>query len=465
MRKILLDQLTLVAAAIDHPHAHELQAISERLEQVPETLALIHADLVRGVAYPQVGRAGMTAEQVLRCVLAKQMNSWSYRELAFHLADSLSYRRFCRFGVADAIPKKATLRRNIKRLRAETWEAINRSLLELARADGIENGRQVRTDCTVVETNIHEPTDSSLLWDCVRVLARLMKRSSERVEVLFTNHSRRAKRRFIGIRNAGTKAKRLPLYRDLLKVTVKTVQYAEHVAGALDNYVGHTILDSVAAGALATELRHYITLASQVIDQTTRRVIHGESVPASEKIVSIFEEHTDIIVKDRRETLYGHKIALTTGKSGLVLDMTIEDGNPADSTLALKMVDRQVEIYGRAPRQISFDGAFASIKNLKDIKAAGVKDVCFSKARFLDIEEMVKSTWVYRKLRRFRAGIEAGVSFLKRCFGLDRCHWRGHASFKAYTWASVVAHNLLVLARHDLAKAQAEAEAATAAAA
>jgi len=197
-----------------------------------------------------------------------------------------------------------------------------------------------------------------------------------------------------------------------------------------------------------------------VIDQTTRRVLQGESVPASEKIVSIFEKHTDIIVKARRETLYGHKIALTTGKSGLVLDMTIEDGNPADSTLALNMVNRQIDIFGRAPRQISFDGAFASIKNLEDIKAAGVQDVCFSKAKFFAVEQMVKSTWVYRKLRRFRAGIEAGVSFLKRCFGLDRCLWRGHASFKAYTWASVVAHNLLVLARHDIARAAAAADAA-----
>lgn len=451
MRRTLQDQLVLVPGGINHPHARELQKISERLEQTPEAVALVYADLVRGVKNPKVGRMGMTAEQVLRCVLAKQMNSWSYRELSFHLADSLSYRAFCRFGVADDVPKKSTLKRNLKRVRAETWEAINHLLLGQARAEALEKGRQVRTDCTVVETNIHAPTDSSLLWDSVRVLARLMKRAREQVEALFTDHRRRAKRRFIGIRTAGTNAKRLPLYIDLLKVARKSVQYARGVASQLDDYVGHSIMDGAAADGVAAEIRHYIKLADRVIDQTTRRVIHGEAVPASEKLVSIFEVHTDIIVKDRRETLYGHKIALTTGKSGLVLDVTIEDGNPSDSTLALNMVNRQAEIYGRAPRQVSFDGAFASIKNLKDIKAAGVKDVCFSKARFLEITEMVKSTWVYRKLRRFRAGIEAGVSFLKRCFGLDRCLWRGLASFRAYTWGSTVAHNLLVLARHALA--------------
>ena len=114
------------------------------------------------------------------------------------------------------------------------------------------------------------------------------------------------------------------------------------------------------------------------------------------------------------------------------------------------MVQRQKDIYGRVPRQIGFDGGFASKENLTDIKAQGVKDVSFSKARFLEVKDMVKSTWVYRKLRRFRAGIEAGISFLKRCFGLDRCTWKGLRSFKAYTYAAIVAHNLLILARHDL---------------
>lgn len=425
--------------------------MGERLDHSPQSLALVHADLIRGGINAEVGRRGMTAEQVLRCAIAKQMNSWSYDELAFHLADSFSYRAFCRFGLGDAAPKKSTLKRNIKRVRADTWEAINRLLLEQARDEGIERGRKVRTDCTVVETNIHTPTDSSLLWDCVRVLARLMTAAREVVEITFTDHRRRAKRRAIGIQHAPTNAKRLPLYRDLLKVTDKTVQCADHVVGCLDDYVGVSIMDATMVGALATEIRHYMALAMRVMDQTRRRVIAGESVPAGDKLVSIFETHTDIIVKARRETLYGHKIALTTGTSSLVLDVTIERGNPADSTLALELMKRQVDIYGQAPRQASFDGAFASIQNLDDIKALGVQDVCFTKASFLAVTDMVKSTWVYRKLRRFRAGIEAGVSFLKRCFGLTRCLWRGFDSFKTYTWASVVSHNLLVLARHALA--------------
>ena len=187
-----------------------------------------------------------------------------------------------------------------------------------------------------------------------------------------------------------------------------------------------------------------------MLDQTKRRILDGESVAATDKIVSIFEPHTDIIVKDRRDTYYGHKLALTTGASSLVLDCVVEDGNPPDSRLATNMMERQKQIYGRAPRQVSFDGGFASKANLSDIKKLGIQDVCFTKCRFLKVTDMVKSSWVYRKLRRFRAGVEAGISFLKRCFGLDRCTWKGLTSFKSYTWASIVSHNLLVLARHTL---------------
>lgn len=192
-------------------------------------------------------------------------------------------------------------------------------------------------------------------------------------------------------------------------------------------------------------------MAERVISQTRRRVVQGESVPAKEKVVSIFEPHVDIIIKDRRETLYGHKICLTAGASGIVTDLVVHEGNPADSTLALDMVRRQTELYGCPPRQVSFDGGFASRANLEAIKALRVRDVAFSKGRGLGVTEMVKSTWVYRKLRNFRAGVEGVISFLKRAFGLDRCTWRSFDSFKAYTWASVLAANLLVAARHTLA--------------
>ena len=167
-------------------------------------------------------------------------------------------------------------------------------------------------------------------------------------------------------------------------------------------------------------------------------------------MVSIFETHTDIIIKDRRDTLFGHKICLSSGVSSLILDCIILEGNPADSTLPIKMLERHKEIFSCVPDQASYDGGFASRLNLEEIKALGVTDVAFNKRRGIEVSEMARTAWIYRNLSYFRAGIEAGIYFLKRCFGLARCMWKGFESFKAYTWASIVSHNLLVLARHRL---------------
>jgi IS5 family transposase len=458
MRKSLLDQLPLVPVTIDHDHARELGAASVLLDQLPDAVALVHEDLVwRGKKRvdPTQGRHGMAAEQVLRVAVLKQMTGLSYEKLAFYLADSATYRTFCRIGFDRKPPKKATLQKNVKRVKPETLEAINRMVVRKAEELGVESGKRVRTDCTVVESNIHHPNDSSLLWDSVRVLARLMACAREELGIRFHDHTRRAKRRALNISNAKSMKERTPLYRDLVKVTKKTVAQAESTIEQLTEVVPGGPVQMAQLTALTTELRHYVDLARQVIYQTERRVFDGENVPASEKIVSIFEPHTDIIIKDNRDTLYGHKLCLTSGASGLVTDVVVEQGNPADSTLAVEMIERQRDLYGKVPRQACFDGGFASRDNLAAIKRLGVEDVAFHKRCRLEIEDMVKSTWVYRKLRAFRAGIEGVISFLKRGFGLGRCAWRGFQSFQAYVQASVLACNLLTVARHALAAAKA----------
>jgi len=196
----------------------------------------------------------------------------------------------------------------------------------------------------------------------------------------------------------------------------------------------------------ACRLSRDIGMAEGVIDQAYRRMVLSESVPASEKIISVFEPHADIIRKDRRDTYYGHKIYLTAGRSNLVLDCMILDGNPADSTLPVDAIRRQEAIYGRVPRTSSFDGGFASHGNNDEIKILGVKDVCFSKKRGMKIEDMCRSRYVYRRLWRFRAGVESIISWLKRCFGLARCMWKSHESFKSYVQSSVFAANLATVA-------------------
>ncbi|CAA9316352.1 MAG: Mobile element protein [uncultured Gemmatimonadetes bacterium] len=438
------EQLSLAQPWIAHSHARELEAISRILDAEGGIAERVGQELVRGVKNPETGRGGMSGDQVLRVLVVKQMNGFGYEALHFHLLDSASYRTFCRFGALESVPSRSALAENVKKVRADTLEEINRVLLKRAAREGVEKGRKVRIDSTVVESNIHEPSDSTLLWDSVRVLTRLMEQAGARFTA-WRDHTKRAKRRMLAIQRAKTKEKRVRLYRDLLKVSGKVLGYAQAARDALTDSAQEKLR------RLAFELNRHRLLLERVVDQTQRRVLRGESVPAAEKVVSIFEAHTDVIVKDGRDTFYGHKVFLTGGASGLVLDCVIRDGNPADSTLSTPMLQRQKEIYGRPPRQAAMDGGFASKQNLAEAKELGVADVCFAKKRGLKVPDMVKSTWVYRKLRDFRAGIEGMISFLKRAFGLDRCTWRGELSFQSYVWSGVLAANLLTLARHTLA--------------
>jgi IS5 family transposase len=450
MRRKVAEQLGLVTTVGDHVRARELAMMSRVLDEVPKALELVYDDLLNAKGEPDTGREAMTAEQVLRAMVIKQRFGLSYEGLSFELADSNSVRAFCRVPMSISPPSKSTLQRNIKRVKANTWEQINRLVIGYAQVKKIESGRSTRSDCTVVESNIHEPFDSSLLWDCVRVLVRLMTKAKDEFGARFQSRRRRAKRRAMGILNAKSKAQRKALYRDLLKVTNETMTQASDVLIQLSITPAADAKGAVSRFMIEQEIEAVLELAKRVVEQTERRVLRGESVPANEKIVSIFEPHTDIIVKDRRDTFYGHKICLTTGASGLVLDLVVEKGNPSDSTLARKMVERVGSVLGKLPKQVSFDGGFSSKANVAELKKLGVTDVVFSKHVGLDVSDMAKSSWVFRKLRNFRAGIEAGISFLKRTFGLRRCNWRGFDSFGSYVWGSVLSCNLLVVARHLL---------------
>jgi IS5 family transposase len=450
MRRSVRDQLSLVPAPFGHEHVRELQAVATIFDAHPEFAKWVQADLLAGGIDPDHGRGGMSGEQVLRVLVIKQANGFSYEGLAFHLADSQCYRAFCLIGFVDKPPKRSTLQRNIKLVRPETLERVNRAIVEHAQAQGIEDGKKLRADSTVIAAAIHEPTDSRLLVDCVRVLTRLLRETREYVAIEFTNHHKRAKRRAMAIQHAAKAEQRVPLYKDLVKVAENTVTSARVSVEKLEQHFPPLAFQQPELGDLRASLNHYIKLAEQVLDQTRRRVFDGETVPAPEKIVSIFEPHTDIIRKDRRDTLYGHKVFLTGGASGLIIDCVVERGNPTDSTKAVKLAARAIKVLGTEPEQIVFDGGFSSRENLDEIKALGIRDVAFSKAPGLAIKEMVKRTWLYQRLRHFRAGIEGIISFLKRCFGWDRCAWRSYGSFRAYTWGSVVAANLVMLARHTL---------------
>jgi IS5 family transposase len=419
--------------------------IAKILDAHPRLGEAVHGDLVAG-RRSDTGRRGLSGDQVLRIALLKQIHGLSYRELEFHLQDSDAFRAFVGLGIQER-PSFQALQANVKRIGAATWEAIHRALILFAADAGIERGDTIRGDTTVVDANIHEPTDSSLLWDCVRGMTRLLRRMAKRRPGLrraFPDRTRRAKKRAYAIKFNRRDIDFIATYRDLIRMT----EEVRDAAQALVIRMGGVAEMAAEVDALC----ELLPLVERVIDQSRRRVLEGESVPSEEKIVSIFEPHTDILVKDRRAVRYGHKVCLTGGKSSLVLDCVIEEGNPADATLVDRTLVRHTEMFGKAPRQLAMDGGFASKENLVLAKAHGVEDMAFHKKRGITIPEMVRSAWVFRRLRDFRSGIEGVISTLKRAFQMNRCTWRGLESFKAYVWASVTSFNLIVLARHLLSR-------------
>ena len=442
MRQERTVQATIFEVFAGHEIGCELKAMSQWLDSQRALVRLVAGDLRRhGVR--ETGRRGLPAETVLRCALLKQQRQLSYEELAFHLEDSASFRAFARLPLAWS-PKKSVLHQTISAIRAETWEAVNRAVVAGAKQDKLESGATVRIDSTVTAALMHEPSDSALLWDAVRVMTRLLRQAAAlpgAPALQWRDRRRLAKKRARAIEYSRGKDKKRRLYRELIAATRATPLALDEAGKRLAGLAG------TAAERWRAQLGHYRPLIERILGQTRRRVLDGEAVPASEKLVSLFEPHADIIVKGARDVQYGHKLNLVSGRSGLILDVVVEAGNPADAERFLPMLDRHIAGCGEPPRQLAADGGYASQDNLTEAKARGVADVAFHKKRGLAVEDMVKSRWVYRKLRNFRAGIEAGISCLKRAYGLARCTWRGLDHFRTYIWSAVAAHNLVLLAR------------------
>ena len=382
---------------------------------------------------PSCGRRGLTCETILRCAVLIHLMGYSYRELEFKLIDSASTKRFARIDPFNP-PKKSALQSAISAIDADTWQAINGVLVQDAKRRGIESGTQVRIDSTATDADILEPSDSRLLFDGVPT--ELLRQARERLEGVVSRSLPRRQAAAPGDRLAARRqaaSSHLPAAAALGRSATRRMRCLRSRAAYLIR------------GARVGVLRH-ARICERVVQQTERRVFDGETVPAGEKVVSLFEPHVDIIVKGGRRTHYGHKINLSTGRSALVLDVVVEDGNPADSERCLPMLKRHVETYGEPPQRVAFDGG-ASRENLAEAKKLGVEHVMFHKKRGMEQTEMTPSAWIYGELRRFRAGVEAGISYLKRCFGLDRCRWSGREGFHAYVHSAVFAHNLIRLAR------------------
>lgn len=428
----------------EHDRGKQLKGLSDLLDQHPKILSLIEQDFSRhDVA--SVGARGLSLESIFRCLLLKLTLGVSYRQLEFDLSDSPTYRGFARLRGAQS-PSRSALQATIRRVRPETLQNIHHLLVSHWVEQGEWSLETLRIDSTVVDSNIAPPSDSQLLKDGVRVLSRLMAKCKTRtgVRVRFVDQRKRSKSLAFRIFHA-KKAEKDALYPQLIACTAITLRQTRKAI----TRVSCDATDLAQTQRWIQEVEHYRTLLLKVIDQTQRRVFDNQVVPVSEKIVSLFEPHTDIIVKRKRNVQYGHKLNLATQSDGFVTYVNIEDGNPADKVLFLPVLEACQNDYAQRPTSMVADGGYASQVNVTQARASGVKRVVFNKRVGLGYHQMGVKKKTFSKLKNFRAGIEGNISELKRAFGMSKANWKGHDGFTAYVWSAVLSYNLIRMVRLD----------------
>jgi len=433
-------QPALPLAQVPHKHARTLAAIAQILDGLPALEAQVLSDLVPPGVRRDTGRLGMSAQQVLRVLVLYLLLGTDFEQLEFHLADSTTYRAFCLLGLGDPAPKRACLQKNISAIRSETLQALHQLVVAQAVETGVEPAHAVRIDTTPVCAPIRPPLDSALLGDAVRVLLRLLRRAQKLCPMSLPSHHRRVSRRVHALRSEKLdQEQRQALYFDLLQDTKRYVEAALLAADFLDGVVGPKAMK------LCTSLRAQAESALCICDQTERRVLDGQSVPATQKRVSMFETHTDTLRK-RDKVVFGHKVLVSFGKSGVVLFADRLLGNPADATLAKSAVEQTMQNTGRTPHDVALDLGFASKNNVDALKELGVQRVAFPSGRGIDTEAACGSRRVQRKLYRFRAGVEGLISWLKRDLLMGRSRWKGEQGFRAYIFGVVLTASLAAMA-------------------
>ena len=427
-------------------YRREYKLIGEILDRHPEILEMVHGDLAKlSKAASRRGRkAVFTSENLFRAILVMQREGLDYREASIRIAESETLQNFCRLIKKRSIDF-TLLNKAYGAIRPDTWETINHLLGLKAVADEVISIEHLRTDTTVTECNIHWPTDSSLLWDSYRVIARELSRARQidPLSVPWRFHVKKIKNMefFIARYSKSTSRKRLRQVRQKMKTLIERVEEVLEKAETLVAWAKRsTSLELMAIGAV---LADYLPVMRRVANVARRREFEGERVPNQEKVFSIFEPHTELIMRGRRgqPIEFGHKVLLTQSKQKFITDYVVLEENRSDSDLLPLVFDRHEEKYGRRPKTIAADKGF-----------------CPDADTYEELEEQVAFLGVPRRTRDFgdvmmaiwqqwRAGIEGTISCLKRAFRLARCCFRGFKNFSSAVGSAVFCHNLTILAK------------------
>ena len=416
----------------------ELSLVDTILDEHPDLLTILQTDIAKGTKTSVFGRKDTpSVEQIVRAAIYKELKSLDYRELEYHQSDS---RICCLFIKIDELRPYSfqMYQKYISRIKSENLQKMLVELNKIAIEQGLENIQSLRQDTTVVGTDIHYPTNNAILWDCIKEANRLLGHlKSEMGELRYMNYSVQAKKTYFKINNTASNDKKTGLFRKQLILFVKTINQ-------LSNVVKKKPGSSLKAMAVIFQMQAHLKVMGLVHHMVYQKEICGNKVPNEEKIYSIYEQHTDIILKGGRQAGFGHKINLCSGKSNLILHCDIPRGNPSDTSLFSKLVDSVINDYGIVPRDSVTDGGFASLKNQAHAQGKGIINIVFNKV-VGSLRNIVSSSNMETRLKKWRSGIEAIISNIKRKFNLRRCNWKGWEHFRAKVLWSIIGYNIRVM--------------------
>jgi IS5 family transposase len=420
-------------------------------------LLLIQQELMKRCRKSKTrGRPATPAEVVLRMMLLKHVRDWSYQVLTREVRANLVYREFTRIG-GGCVPDDKTMGRLGRQLGPEAVQALHGRMVQIAREHQVAAGKKLRVDTTVVETNIHYPTDSTLLGDGVRVLTRIMKKVSEvagAAGTKFRDRTRAVKLRVLAIARASRnktesgKQKLKKSYIQLLEATSRVVGQAkkcsQQIAGRIKGR-NRSVLRRA-----KQQLNQMIPRVQQVIRQTRARILGGNT-HAEGKLLSIFETHTEVIRKGKTDkpNEFGKLIKIQEAENQIITHYEVYDQRPADSTLLIPSVEQHVQQFERVPDLVAADPGFFSAANEAQAEQMGVKRVSIpshatkSPAR----QQRQKKRW-FKKGQKWRTGCEGRISVLKRRHGLERSRYKGSDGMKRWVGLGVIADNLIHIGDH-----------------
>ena len=439
----LFNELLLKFEQADWSRNPEFGLIDTIFETHPELYLIVKDDITKGLKDSNFGRKDVpTVEQIVRAAIFKEMKGYDYRELEYAQSDSRICTNFIKLD--DRHPFSFQMfQKYISKIQPDSLSKLLVEINRIAIAAGYEDMQSLRQDSTVVESNIHYPTNNSLVLDCIQESTRLLSRLKQEIDSLaYLDYTKTARKTYFKINVTKSKDKQAVLFQKQLIIFTKVINQTS-------NIIKKKFAGSLKVASIQLSLEKLLPLMKQVYDFTYRKQIKGETVANDKKIFSIYELHTDIIVKGSREIQFGHKVNLATGKSNLILDCEVVKGNPSDSTLYKPTIERVINNYGIVPRDTVTDGGYASLANMNFSKQKGILNIVFNKI-VGSLKNMASSLNMETRLKKWRSGIEANISNFKRGFNISRCEWKGWEHFQTKVLWSALAYNFRVLTNRTI---------------